>query len=400
MHNQQTSAKKAEPTRGKMKKLFVLLAMLICSGLVFAQDVASTFEYDEEYEEMLEYGEYEDVIEDISTHEQPYSAVDNYYMGIAHFALEDFDAASEYLAKAVEMLPEFLEARDTLAGVYYYAGKKTEAEAELKKCIEIDPKYTRAYFLLEGLYEADNRYDECLSLLKKMSSFTTGVDLEEVYYYMALIYIQKEDYDNAELAAARAVGVNDGRFQTMTALVYALYLQKKYGEAKPFEHLVKSIWRNSDDMQIAFQQDFYMDSFVYKGFKVDVYETLSEADMPYCYWCAEVYDENKVSVRSINLESNEEIREKGKAYVISSENYAESCREISDIEFAALPSYEEFIKIVKDGIDGQINYVKSEKIEYSDNPFYGLDFEDEDEDSDDETESEPETSDGNFVIER
>ena len=97
-----------------MKKLFVLLAMLICSGLVFAQDVASTFEYDEEYEEMLEYGEYEDVIEDISTHEQPYSAVDNYYMGIAHFALEDFDAASEYLAKAVEMLPEFLEARDTI----------------------------------------------------------------------------------------------------------------------------------------------------------------------------------------------------------------------------------------------------------------------------------------------
>ena len=89
------------------------------------------------YEEMLDYGAYDEIIDEISSHEQPYSAVENYYMGIAYFAMEDFDSAAEYLAKTVEMVPDFLEARDTLAGVYFYAGKKEESIAELKKCIEI-----------------------------------------------------------------------------------------------------------------------------------------------------------------------------------------------------------------------------------------------------------------------
>ncbi|MBR6295373.1 MAG: hypothetical protein IKR40_02705 [Treponema sp.] len=390
-----------------MKKIFIMFAMLICAAFAFAQtETQSAFEYDEEYEEMLEYGEYEDIIEDITERGEPYSAADNYYMGIAYFATEDFESAAKYLEKTVEMLPDFLEARDTLAGVYYYAGEKEKSIAELKKCIELNPEYTRAYFLLEGVYEAEGRTDECLSLLKKMTTFTTGVDLEEVYYYMTLLYIQKGDYDSAERAASRAVGVNDGRYQTMTALVYTLYLQKKYSEVKPFEHLVKSIWRQSEDMQIAFQQDFYMDSFTYGGYKVDVYEILSEQDFPYNYWCAEVYDMNKVSVRSINLESTEELRKEGKAFVISSENYAGSCREVTDITFDKLPSYEEFIKIVKDGIDGKLNYVSSEKIEYSDYNFsFGVDETDEEDeseadDSESEDDEEPMFSDGEFTIER
>ena len=368
---------------GNMKRIITLLAMLICASFAFSQTTSdSSFAYDETYEEMLDYGAYDEIIDEISSHEQPYSAVENYYIGIAYFAMEDFDSAAEYLAKTVEMVPDFLEARDTLAGVYFYAGKKEESIAELKKCIEINPKYTRAYFLLEGVYEAENRYDDSLSLLKEMQAFTTGVDLEEVYYYTALLYIQKGDYKNAEIAAARAVGVNDSRYQTMTALVYTLYLQKKYNEVKPFEHLVKSIWRNSDDMQIVFQQDFYMDSFTYNGYKVDVYETLFEGDLPYNYWCAEVYDDKKVSVRSINLESNEEIRAEGSAYVLVSENYQDSCYEITDIKYSELPSYADFIKLVKDGIDGKLNYVSREEIEYNDNSFSGyLDFEAEDEES-------------------
>ena len=139
---------------------------------------------------------------------------------------------------------------------------------------------------------------------------------------------------------------------------------------------------------------------------MDVYEILSEQDFPYNYWCAEVYDMNKVSVRSINLESTEELRKEGKAFVISSENYAGSCREVTDITFDKLPSYEEFIKIVKDGIDGKLNYVSSEKIVYSDYNFsFGVDETDEEDeseadDSESEDDEEPMFSDGEFTIER
>jgi tetratricopeptide (TPR) repeat protein len=54
----------------------------------------------------------------------------------------DLDLALEYGRKAVELEPEHANCRDTLAEVLFQRGDKTAAVAEIKRCIELEPKNT------------------------------------------------------------------------------------------------------------------------------------------------------------------------------------------------------------------------------------------------------------------
>ncbi len=54
----------------------------------------------------------------------------------------DLDLALEYGRKAVELEPEHANYRETLAEVLFQRGDKAEAVAEIKRCIELDPKNT------------------------------------------------------------------------------------------------------------------------------------------------------------------------------------------------------------------------------------------------------------------
>jgi len=78
--------------------------------------------------------------------------------------VKQFEKAWAYLGLATEMAPGLLEAWDALGLAQFYGGQGAEAEKSLRKCLEIDPEYSRAYHVLADIsfYAGDD-----LSLAKE-----------------------------------------------------------------------------------------------------------------------------------------------------------------------------------------------------------------------------------------
>jgi tetratricopeptide (TPR) repeat protein len=62
--------------------------------------------------------------------------------------VKQFERAWAYLGLATEMAPGLVEAWDALGLAQFYGGQGAEAERSLRKCLEIDPEYRRAYHAL------------------------------------------------------------------------------------------------------------------------------------------------------------------------------------------------------------------------------------------------------------
>src|SRR5207244_3233124 len=71
----------------------------------------------------------------------------------------DLEEAQKYAEKSVKLEPNLPGHRDTLAEVLFQRGKKDEAIAHIKKCIEQDPK--RVYYRkqLERMEQGDPKAD-------------------------------------------------------------------------------------------------------------------------------------------------------------------------------------------------------------------------------------------------
>jgi Flp pilus assembly protein TadD len=69
-------------------------------------------------------------------------------LGMVHFQREDFYLALSAFSRAVAQKPQDARARNYLGAATKSLGWATAAEAELRKAIELDPKYADAHFNL------------------------------------------------------------------------------------------------------------------------------------------------------------------------------------------------------------------------------------------------------------
>jgi tetratricopeptide (TPR) repeat protein len=92
----------------------------------------------------------------------PRSAEEKAVLLVAHgrklSRAKEIARALDYLELATQLAPKSLEAWDALALAQIYGGQTTEAERSLRRCLEIDPEYLRAYHLLGdvGFYAGDD----------------------------------------------------------------------------------------------------------------------------------------------------------------------------------------------------------------------------------------------------
>ncbi|MDI6788161.1 MAG: tetratricopeptide repeat protein, partial [Planctomycetota bacterium] len=105
------------------------------------------------------------------------------------------DKALTYWEKAVEIKPDFLEARANLAELYKERGMYSEAIGHYKKAVEIVPKNWDVYFNLGLLYAKQGLPKEAAEYYEK--AVQCNPNFAEAHYRLGLLYLDFGRFDDA-----------------------------------------------------------------------------------------------------------------------------------------------------------------------------------------------------------
>ena len=150
-------------------------------------------------------------------------------LGFGYMLQKKLDAAEQQLLQALKLEPERSSAKLGLAGIYASRGKKEEARSLLGKVIAGDGKNIKAYYMLAGLDASSGRQDSAVQLYRKIAGLNPFDS--EALYRAGLLYVEKNDFDNAGKLAdellkqfpKRAAG------NALKGIIY--YYRKNYREA-------------------------------------------------------------------------------------------------------------------------------------------------------------------------
>ena len=129
----------------------------------------------------------------------------------------DFPAAQQEFGRAIQLNPNSSFAREYYGWLLVTMGDPTNAIAEGRKAVEVDPlSVESAAVLAQDLYLL-RRYDEALEVLRKIMDQDPGYPL--TYYVLGSVYLAQGKTKEAIAASAkgRQVGGNDWITETLAA---------------------------------------------------------------------------------------------------------------------------------------------------------------------------------------
>jgi Tfp pilus assembly protein PilF len=135
----------------------------------------------------------------------------------------------------VETDPRSPLARTELATELYKAGRRQEAEAEVRTALELDPDFVDAHISLAMIAYNQGRLDQSISLLERAKTLVGDRRLKvgylgRIYSNLAFYYDARKDYDRAEENFRQAVEVLP-YWRTWSALGKFYYDRGRYEEA-------------------------------------------------------------------------------------------------------------------------------------------------------------------------
>src|SRR5262245_19662553 len=121
-----------------------------------------------------------------------------YTLGIAYLRNRQPDRARQLYQSMVKTFGDRPQVRIVVGRAYRQSGLLTEAAAEFKKAIELDPHFPRAHYYLGMTYLLDggqNRMDEALAEFK----IEVAANPEEFFsnYYLGVVYIYQRKWELA-----------------------------------------------------------------------------------------------------------------------------------------------------------------------------------------------------------
>lgn len=141
--------------------------------------------------------------------------------------------AKEYAESAIEHFPHELELLYLYAEVYQNAGEYLEFYAALEMILEEDPNdlfgnyYAGVMYYLSDQYEAAVPYLQTVAFSGSMSTEFQMTVLYYSYYYLGMIAIEQNDYENAVYYLEEAKSLNPADYEMLKvlAVTYAQHLQ-------------------------------------------------------------------------------------------------------------------------------------------------------------------------------
>lgn len=133
---------------------------------------------------------------------------DGYYQeGVAIF---NSDQQSAYVSfqKALKENPRHRDAHYYVALIYATQEKFAEAEAEIRKVIDIDPDYPEAHNFLGQLLVRQNRRADAIRAFQKAVSSPLYATPDVAYYQLGLVLELEGDMQGAKQALENALKVN------------------------------------------------------------------------------------------------------------------------------------------------------------------------------------------------
>lgn len=338
-----------------MKKLILAILFLFTVSLSFGQQ---NYESIEEYDSMMDSSNFQEVISTIQKKDpSTVTEMEHFYLGVAYFYLENDEEAQKYLKLAIDEMPDFFGPYYYLAGIYFYSDKYDEALPYYNKCLEIKDNFPLVYNYLGYIYQAKNNLEKSLECFLKYHELEPN---PEAIYNLAYNFYLMSDFENAVRYAKEYYESDKNSFSIANILVCSLYSQGKYEEAEPYKNQLIKIWSHTKDRSIKNQKFFILYSFEHAGYEIDVYEKFSKKGNFYYPMTCNIKKNGNV-IKTVNLEYDaitEELTGKT-AYFVGIDEPAKKKHSTLDIVLSEYPTFDDFIEIVKDALDGKYGVAAS-----------------------------------------
>lgn len=131
------------------------------------------------------------------------------YLGLSQSFRNNFNDAKASFQKAIELNPTFAQPHNNLGTVFNVQNMNEEAIREYKKAIEIDPQYASAYSgLFKALTDAGNIDLAITEITDQMKAITENKILADGHYYLAQLFIEKGQEQDAKKELELAIDLN------------------------------------------------------------------------------------------------------------------------------------------------------------------------------------------------
>jgi len=324
-----------------------------------------------------------------ATQENPASGQAFFLLGRTQFYREQDAASQAAFSKAIELSPSLAEAWFFRGLTFVYSQQPGKAQSDFEKATQLNPQESKYWFELGKLHERGEKNDAATLALEKAVS----LDPKRPQAWFALGTLASDRGDNAKAAemwekalqldpkyvdANWNLGVHHqlrgdpkvslSHFLTVLELrpqdmeatkkaVQAYYRLEDYDNAKAYRTKLIELITKSDDPKIRGMKEFCFDQFDASGGRFFAYETLEKKSGLFYWFTFKLVDSEGKVVKSINLETNDYMKEQGWAFILG--QTVGSTHYTFDNSFKEMPSYPELKKLVLKANSGQLEIAAS-----------------------------------------
>jgi tetratricopeptide (TPR) repeat protein len=166
----------------------------------------------------------------VAEYKVPQKARDALHKAEVALSKNKTEETSKYLAKALEIYPDYAPAL-TLRGVLSLDhSDATAAMSDFDKAIHCDPSFALAYTAMTAALNQLNKFDDALRSASR--AITLAPRSWQTYFEMAKAYIGKADYQQALQQLSRAQSLSPADYAPIHLVrAHAMLALKEYGNA-------------------------------------------------------------------------------------------------------------------------------------------------------------------------
>ena len=158
------------------------------------------------------------------TQQVPKAAQKEYDRGVKSDGAGKADEAIRHYTKAIELAPEYYEARNNLGSAYLANSQFPEAQEQFEKVIQANPSDASAYFNLANLYLLKSQYQQCGEWVER--GLRREPDSAFGHFLEGSLYSRTGKVSEAESALRRSLELDPFMSKGHLALVN-LYMQQR-----------------------------------------------------------------------------------------------------------------------------------------------------------------------------